>query len=189
MALLSNSQSKSAAPEIKPVTLIPPFKAWSPDITDEEDYEQYLQLASELDIKNSKFIQEKLLHILLDHEISVYNTGNVILYLDYKIGDNWELHGIRKIDVDEMKNYSIKALGTRKVIITDDNYKRAIPINILERIQLISNAVPECNFFINEDTELSCDYESFLFVLVKQGATIICGHWKYQKFEDTNHAK
>ena len=176
------------APDPVPVLLLPPYAPINPIIADEEEFETYFTLAKELGINNRAMILESTRQILKECEFKVYSINNVLEYLNYKL-NNWELFPVREIDKNEFKVLSVSnGIGITKYF-SEHLYTKAIPMNILEKMQILSDAVPTARFAISDSNSKTVK-DIFLFMCPRPNMQLpiyVCDYWNEATFKDINY--
>jgi hypothetical protein len=181
-------QQQSIQPNTTPITLNPPYSPVNPIFDNEDDFDTYFGLAKELGVDNKEMIRERVRQIFKERDYKTYNTDNVVNYLNYKLGIEWKLYGVRKIDCADMKG-KILSPKYHDIVISDEVYNRCIPLNILEMVQIISDAVPSAKFAISDNVNLKSVNDIFMFMFpspTQKLPTYISAYWNESTFKDVS---
>jgi hypothetical protein len=129
--------------------------------------EEYLGLAQELGISSAAVDRERLLRILEDEGIPIYDPEKVNKWMDHKTpqGKTWKWFPVRSKDLVP----SLFDLGTRMQRLGVGTYRHRIPMPVLETIAKISHRMEEAVFFITDYEDKRPD--PFLAVSTKSMAS------------------
>jgi hypothetical protein len=156
-----------------------------------EELAEYQRVSEEVGVAcNNDLTRERLLHCLRDENIHVYNGDEVIAYLDAKLGPTWEWRGLRQVDVDQLKGWSIdKTDAHRKVCFSDEPYRAAVPLPVLLTVQKILAAAPDVHFYVSAPKVMAGDPDPFLYVTTRHFGGYVVERWDEPGFRERTAAK
>ena len=179
IANIATANSSISSSSVKTATILnPPMSPNIPSISSEEEYDTYLSIAYDLGLENKQLTIEKMRQVFAENNYTVYNNDNVSAYLEDKGQYNWAWYGIRQKDIDAKLETLYSSISNTKEI-----YSKKIPLRILEKIQIINNAVPESLFFISDSSAMSTVHDIFLMVTGSSRISFyICDYWNEAEF-------